>query len=206
MNLDIIKDILAVCRRLDQRGLVNAYEGNVSVLQDGLIYITPTQKNKAFLDEEMICVLEADSLKQVGGKFPPSSETLLHVHSYKVRPDIGAVIHCHPPYLTAHALDRKPVETKAYPEMMVVFKKIPVASYGRPGTAEIFEPARELIKKYDGIILANHGVLVVNKDVYGAMNKVEAMEAITRVLSIAEQIGKPVDLPDDERAFLLSAK
>ena len=204
MDIGIIKDILAVCRRLDQKGLVNAYEGNISVLKAGLIYITPAGKNKAFLDEEMICVLEEGSLKQIGGKFPPSSEIPLHVESYKTRSDIGAVIHCHPPYLTAHALDRKPVETKAYPEMMGNFKKIPVASYGRPGTTEIFEPARELIKKYDGVLLANHGLLVVSKDVYGAMNKTEAMEAIARVLSIAEEIGKPVDLPDDECAFFLA--
>jgi L-fuculose-phosphate aldolase len=204
MDIGIIKDILEVCRRLDQKGLVNAYEGNISVRQDGLLYITPAGKNKAFLDEEKICILEADSLKQVGGKFPPSSEMLLHVHSYQTRTDIGAVIHCHPPYLTAFALARRPVETKAYPEMMGNFKKIPVAPYGRPGTAAIFEPARELIKTYDGVLLANHGVLVVSKDVHGAMNKVEAMEAIARVLSITDQIGKAVDLPDDECAFFLA--
>jgi L-fuculose-phosphate aldolase len=204
MDIRIIKDILEVCRRLDQKGLVNAYEGNISVRQDGLLYITPAGKNKAFLNEEMICVLEADSMKQVGGAFPPSSELLLHANSYQTRADIGAVIHCHPPYLTAFALARRPVETKAYPEMMGNFKKIPVAPYGRPGTAAIFEPARELIKTYDGVLLANHGVLVVSKDVHGAMNKVEAMEAIARVLSITDQVGKAVDLPDDECAFFLA--
>jgi ribulose-5-phosphate 4-epimerase/fuculose-1-phosphate aldolase len=52
--------------------------------------------------------------------------------------------------------------------------------------------------------LANHGVLVVGKDVYNAMNKAEAMEAIARVLSLAERIGKPVDLADDECAFFLA--
>jgi L-fuculose-phosphate aldolase len=203
-DLLIIRDILEVCKRLDQKGLVNAYEGNISVLQNGLVYVTPSGKNKAFLNEEMICVLEAGSLKQVGGVFPPSSELLLHINSYQTRPDIGAVIHCHPPYLTGYALARKPVESRAYPEMMHVFKKIPVAAYGRPGTAAIFESARELIKNHDGILLANHGVLAVGKDVHGAMNKVEAMEAVARVLTIAEQIGKPVDLSDDECAFLLA--
>jgi L-fuculose-phosphate aldolase len=204
VDIQVIKDILIVCKRLDQKGLVNAYEGNISVRKDGLIYITPTGKNKAFLDEEMICVLEEKSLKQIGGKFPPSSEVLLHVNSFQTRADISAVIHAHPPYLTAFALDNRPVETKAYPEMMGNFKKIPVAPYGRPGTPDIFEPARELIKKYDGVLLSNHGVLVVGKDVYNAMNKAEAMEAIARVLSLAEQIGQPVDLPDDECAFFLA--
>ena len=204
MDTGIIDDILAVCRRLDQKGLVNAYEGNVSALQNGLLYITPTKMNKAFLNQETICVLEESSLKQVAGKFPPSSEMWLHVRSYKTRPDIGAVIHCHAPYLTAWALTRKPVETRAYPEMMSLFKKIPVAPYARPGSYDTFEPARELIQKYDGVLLANHGVLAVGGDVFGAMNKVEAMEAIARVLTIANQIGKPVDLPDDECEFFLA--
>jgi L-fuculose-phosphate aldolase len=204
MDIQIIKDILTVCKRLDQKGLVNAYEGNISVRKDGLIYITPAGKNKAFLDEEMICVLEEGSLKQIGGKFPPSSEVPLHVNSFQTRPDIGAVIHAHPPYLTAFALAHRPVETRAYPEMMGNFKKIPVAPYGRPGTPDIFEPARELIKKYDGVLLSNHGVLVVGSDVYNAMNKAEAMEAIARVLTLAEQIGKPVELSGDECAFFLA--
>jgi L-fuculose-phosphate aldolase len=159
--------------------------------------------NKAFLKEDTICVLEEDGLKQVAGKFPPSSEMLLHVRAYKTRPDIGAVIHCHAPYLTAYALVRRPVETRAYPEMMSLFKVIPVAPYSRPGTFDTFEPARELLQKHDGVLLANHGVLAVGGDVYGAMNKVEAMEAIARVLTIANQVGKPVDLPDEECDFFL---
>jgi L-fuculose-phosphate aldolase len=204
VDIQLIKAILEVCRRLDQKGLVNAYEGNISVRQNGLIYITPAGKNKAFLDEAMICVLEEDSLKQIGGNFPPSSEVPLHVNSYRTRPDIGAVLHCHPPYLTAFALDHRPLKTRAYPEMMAHFKEVPVAPYGRPGTAEVFEPAREFIKKHDGVLLANHGLLVVGTDIYAAMNKAEALEAIARVLSIAEQVGKPVDLPDDECAFWLA--
>jgi L-fuculose-phosphate aldolase len=204
MDSQVIKDILTVCKRLDQKGLVNAYEGNISVRKDGLIYITPAGRNKAFLDEEMISVLEEGSLTQVGGKFPPSSELLLHVNSYRTRQDIGSVLHAHPPYLTAFALDHRPVETRAYPEMIGNFKKIPVAPYGRPGTPDIFEPAREYIKKYDGVLLANHGVLVVGSDVFNTMNKTEAMEAIARVLFLADQAGRPVDLSDEEYAFFLA--
>ena len=42
MDIQAIKEILAVARRLDEKNLVNAYEGNISVKRDGLIYITPT--------------------------------------------------------------------------------------------------------------------------------------------------------------------
>ncbi|GHV26762.1 aldolase [Spirochaetia bacterium] len=204
IDFTAVKEILDVCLRLDSKGLVNAYEGNVSIKRDGYLYITPASKNKAFLKEEMICILEADSLKQVGGIFPPSSEMLLHTLSYQARPDIAGVIHCHAPYLTAFALCNKPVESKAYPEMMGNFKKIQVAPYGRPGTPAIFDEARELVKKNDVVLLANHGVLAVGKDIWTVMNKTEACESIAKVLTLAEQIGKPVNLSDDECQFFIA--
>ena len=49
MDTLAIKEILEVCKRLDSRGLVNAYEGNVSIKRDGYIYITPSRQNKAFI-------------------------------------------------------------------------------------------------------------------------------------------------------------
>lgn len=204
MEIKAIKEVLEVCRRLDQRELVNAYEGNVSIRRDGYIYITPTGKNKAFLTEEMIAVFEEDTMKQVGGIYPASSEMLLHTNAYQTRPDVTGVIHCHPTMLTAYSLCNKSIETKAYPEMIGNFKKIPCAPYGRPGTDEIFDVAREYVKKSDIVLLGNHGVIVVGKDVFDAMNKVEAAEAIAKVLYYAERVGKVVDLPDSEVDMFLA--
>lgn len=204
MDIRAVKEILDVCRRLDQRCLVNAYEGNVSVRRDGYIYITPTGKNKAFLTEEMIAVFEEETMKQVGGIYPASSEMLLHTNAYKTRPDVFGVIHAHPTMLTAYSLCNKAIETKAYPEMIGNFKKIECAPYGRPGTDEIFDVAREYVLKSDIVLLGNHGVITVGKDVYDAMNKVEAAEAIAKVLYYAERVGKVVDLPDSEVEMFLA--
>lgn len=204
MDLNAVKEVLEVCRRLDQRGLVNAYEGNVSVRRDGYIYITPTGKNKAFLNEEMIAVFEESTLKQVGGIYPASSEMLLHTNSYRVRPDVFGVIHCHPTMLTAYSLCNKPIETKAYPEMIGNFKKIECAPYGRPGTDEIFDVAEEYVRRSNIVLLGNHGVITLGKDVFDAMNKVEAAEAIAKVLFYAEQMGSVADLPDSEVEMFLA--
>jgi L-fuculose-phosphate aldolase len=198
-----IAEVLETCKRLDSRGLVNAYEGNVSLKRGGFIYITPAGKNKAFLTGEMICILEEKTGKQVGGIYAPSSEISLHLLSYEARPDVTGVIHCHAPYLTAFALCNKPVVSRSYPEMMGNFKEIEVAPYGRPGTSDIFETARPFILRRDIVLLANHGVLAVGATLHATMNRVEACESIARVLSIAEQIGKPVDLSPDECQFFL---
>ncbi len=204
MDKKAIQELLTVCQRLDSRGLVNAFEGNVSIRRDGLIYITPTSTNKAFLNEDLICVLDEKTHKQVAGLKPPSSEMLLHTRAYETRPDAYGVVHCHPTMLTAYSLCRKPIVSRAYPEMIGNFKIIPCAPYGRPGTTAIFDVAEEYVKKHDVILLGNHGILAVGDDVMAAMNKVEAAEAIAHVLYYAENMKSPiVDLDDDEVQMFL---
>ena len=58
MDVKAIKEVLEVAKRLDDKGLCNAFEGNVSVKRDGFLYITPSGKNKAALTEEMIAVFD----------------------------------------------------------------------------------------------------------------------------------------------------
>lgn len=174
------------------------YEGNVSIRRDGLIYVTPTGKNKAFLSEDMIAVFAEGSLQQVGGKFPASSEFPLHTNAYLTRPDIGGVVHCHATFATAYSLCNKPIESRAYPELMGNFKRIEVAAYGTPGTDAIFTGVRPLLLQNDIVLMNNHGLIAVGRTLHEAMNRAEAVEAIARVLYYAERIGKPVDLPDTE--------
>jgi L-fuculose-phosphate aldolase len=203
MDISAIRQIIDVGKRLEAKGLVNTYEGNISIKRDGLIYMTPTTKNKATLTEEMIAVVNEKG-EQVGGNFAPSSECPMHINTYPMRADIGGVIHCHAPYLTAHALTGFPVESKAYPEMMGIFKKIEVVPYGRPGTNAIFVGVKPLLQNRDIVLLGNHGVLAVGKTLEDAYNTVEAAEAIAKVLFIASMMGKPVDLSDDECQMFLN--
>jgi L-fuculose-phosphate aldolase len=183
--------------------LVNAFEGNISAKEDGLIYITPTHKNKAFLVEDMIAIMDKDG-KQIGGTCKPTSELIMHTLTYKVRGDIGGAVHCHPPFLTAHAICQIPVKTNAYPEMMGNFKVIPVAPYGRPHGETILTNAIPYLEKGDIIILGNHGVLAVGKTTVEAMNKIEAAEAIAKTLFLSNMLGKQVDLSKEECEFFYS--
>lgn len=197
MDKELINRVLTVAKRLDEKNLVNTFEGNISAKKDGLIYITPTTKNKALLTEEMIAVIDEDG-KQIGGNCRPTSELPMHIDTYKIRGDIGGVVHCHPTFLTAHAICNKPVETKGYPEMMANFKVFEVAPYGRPGTEEILKGAIPIFEHSDVVLLGNHGVLAVGRTVEDAMNKVEAAEAITKALYYANLVGTPMDLSEDE--------
>lgn len=199
MNMDreLIRQVLTVAKRLDEKNLVNAYEGNISAKGGDTVYITPTGKNKAFLTEDMIAAVDEKG-NQTGGSCMPTSELPMHLQAYEIRKDIGGVVHCHPTFLTAHAICNRPVVTKGYPEMMANFKVFEVAPYGRPGTGDILKGAVPVFAHSDVVILGNHGVLAVGKTVEDAMNKVEAAEAITKALYYADVLGSPLDLSAEE--------
>ena len=203
MDRELINQVLAVAKRLDEKNLVNAFEGNISAKKDGLVYITPTGKNKALLKEDMIAVINEDK-EQIGGCCRPTSELPMHLETYRIREDIAGVVHCHPTFLPAHAICNKPVETKGYPEMMANFKIFEVAPYGRPGTEEILKGAVPVFAHSDVVLLGNHGVLAVGETAEDAMNKVEAAEAITKALYYAGALGTPLDLSEEECEYFYS--
>ncbi len=206
IDLRVIQDIIDVARRLDDKGLVNAFEGNVSVKKDGYLYITPSGKSKVTLTPEKICVFD-ESGKQISGIFEPSSELKMHRAVYEMRDNIGGIVHAHPAFLTAYAMCGKPLESKCHAEMIWDHKVIEVAPYGRPGSDDIYKGVKPILDKgRDLLLLANHGVLSVGTDVFAALNKLESVENAAKILTIAKIVGdgKYADLPEEEVAALMS--
>lgn len=206
IDLHVIQDIIDVAKRLDDKGLVNAFEGNVSVKKDGYLYITPSGKSKVTLTPEKICVFD-ETDKQISGIYEPSSELKMHRAVYEMRDNIGGVVHAHPAFLTAYAMCGKPLESKCHAEMIWDHKVIEVAPYGRPGSDDIYKGVKPILDKgRDLLLLANHGVLSVGTDVFAALNKLESVENAAKILTIAKIVGdgKYADLPGEEVQVLLS--
>ena len=201
-DIGAIREVLMVAKRLDEKKLLNAVEGNISLKRDGFIYVTPSAMNKAFLTEEMIAITDLEG-NQVGGNYKATSELRLHVLTYRIRENIGGIVHAHPPYLTAHAVCGKPIETKAYPEMMFKYGRFEVAGYGRPGTDDICRDLEPILQHTEVALLENHGAIAVGPDAIEAMNNMEAAEAIAKVLTVAKLVGKEKDLPEEECRHLL---
>ena len=164
--------------------------------------ITPTNTRKSTLTEELIAVLDENG-NQVFGLKKPSSEIIMHTAAYRLRSDIRAVIHCHSPYLTAHAICHVPIDQKCHPEMMMHFRDIPVAPYGRPGTREIIDHATPFLKERNLVLLGNHGVLAVGSTLELALQRVEAAEKFAGILAIARGLGRTADIPAADVDYLM---
>ncbi|WP_010251774.1 class II aldolase/adducin family protein [Acetivibrio cellulolyticus] len=193
----IRKNIVKVSKLMYDKELVNPYEGNVSILHEEQVYITPAGICKGYLTEDMIVVTDLNG-NVLEGMYKPSSEIKLHLASYKLRSDIRSVVHAHPPFSTAYAVANKPIETKAYTEMIALFDKIPVAKYGTPSTDQITDGIKDYIDNYDIILLANHGIISVGTDIFNAFFKLEAAESMAKTLLLTKMLGGEKELPDVE--------
>lgn len=194
---EIRETILEISKVMYEKGMVNALEGNISYKDGDRIYITPSGICKGYLKSEEIAVVNMSG-EMIEGEHKPSSELKLHLACYKLRDDIKAVVHTHSPYATAHAIANKPITTKAYPEMIVIFDKVPIVKYGTPSTDEIHEGICDVIYEYDVFMLANHGVISVSSELFDAFFRIEAVENIAKVLTITKQIGGEHELPAEK--------
>jgi L-fuculose-phosphate aldolase len=194
---DIRQKILEVSKLLYEKGMLGAYEGNVSVRDGDKVYITPTGQCKGYLTENMIVVTDIDG-KKLEGELEPSSEIKLHLAVYKLRPDVKSVIHDHSVFATAYAMANKPIETKALPEMIIDYTMIPVVKYGTPSTNEIHEGIKDYVFDTNAFLLANHGLVAYGNDVYQAFFRIESVENMAKTLTIAKLLGGEKAIPDEK--------
>ena len=188
---EVINEIVFVAKRMDDKGLVNSFAGNISAKKDGKIYITPTGQNKGLLTPEKIAVIDENGNRIWGMK--ETSEIIMHTMAYEICEqsgwDIGGVVHCHSNVMTAFSMEGRDIETEAFPEMLGNFHKIPCVPFGEPGTKYILTMAEpHLAQGYRIVLLGNHGCLAVGKTVEDAMNIVEACEALATQIMITNYI------------------
>ena len=130
-------DLIWVCRQLCGRGLVAATDGNVSCrCEDGSVLITPSGIPKGELEATDLLRID-DQGQVVAGARKPSSEFRMHLAVYERRPDVGAIVHAHPPLLTAFTLAAVPFVAEALPEVWLNVGPVPTAPYATPSTSEV---------------------------------------------------------------------
>lgn len=192
-DLSLIRaDIVEVGRRLWTRGFVASNDGNISVkVAPDRLVMTPASVSKGFMSADMMVVtdLEGRLIDGAPGR-KPSSEIQMHLVAYRERPDIGAVVHAHPPLSTGFAVAGLPLDRAVLAEVVTTLGSIPIAEYGTPSTRELAESVAPYVKAHDGLLLANHGALALGKDLFAAYYKMETIEHFARISLVARMLGR----------------
>lgn len=184
------KELIQAGKLLYQKNFIAAAEGNISIkLNKEKILVTPSGLNKGFLAEKELVVVDTEGRK-LAGYLNPSSELKMHLAVYKMREDIKAVVHAHPPYATALTVAGQSLEDFFLPEAVLALDKVPLSSYATPTTPEVPKLIEELITTSDTILLKNHGVLASGKDLWDAFFKMETVEKLAQIYFLAKSLGR----------------
>ena len=209
MHLQELKaQICDVCHRMWQLGWVAANDGNISVkLADGSLLCTPTGISKSFITGDSLLLVDQDlNILEGAPGFKPSSEMKMHLRCYQERPDIGAVVHAHPPTATGFAVAGRSLDDYSMIETVVTLGSVPLTPYGTPSTYEVPEAIAPYLQEHDALLLQNHGALTVGSDLYTAYYRMETLELFARISLVAHQLGGPREIPMPQIEKLLDLR
>lgn len=186
--------IVRVCRRLYERGLVAGPDGNVSVrLGDGSILVTPSGMSKVDVTSDDLVRVSGDGAV-LDGRRAPSSELRMHLRIYARRPDVGAVVHAHPPTATGFAVAGETFVAPVLPEVILQMGEVPVVPYATPGTVALADSFERYLDEHDAFLMANHGATTVGATIDVAHQRMESLEHAARIILTARLLGNVNEL------------
>ena len=184
------RDIVAVCQRLYQRGFIAGTEGNVSALEGpDRLWITPAGHHKGLLQPADLLLIDRQG-HVLFGNGRPSSETPMHLALYRCRPDIGAVVHAHPPLATALTVAGYQLAPPLLPEAVVALGEVPTIPYQMPTTWQFANDVGAAMRQAEAALLENHGSVAVGTTLQAAFNKMEIVERAAQILYLAKLLGR----------------
>ncbi|MBP7998642.1 MAG: class II aldolase/adducin family protein [Chloroflexi bacterium] len=203
------QEIVKIGQLMYQKGLISASEGNISARLDAnRLLITPSGLHKGLMDTDHILVIDETGQMigprtGVARKLKPTSELPMHLEAYRQRPDIGAVVHAHPPITIALSIAGIPLGDCLIPEAIVFLGMVPTTAYATPSSEENMHAIHNLIRHHDAIVLQRHGSLTVGDTVMQAFMRLETVEQTARIGFMLAQLGIKNPLPAEEVRKLL---
>jgi len=189
-----------------ERGQIVACEGNLSIRLDAnRILTTPTCMNKGMMSPDDLVIMDMDG-RHLQGDRKISSEAGMHLLFYRMRPDVQAVCHGHPPTATGFAAAGMGLNQALLPEVVVSLGKIPLVRYATPGTPDLSAVLEPYVPHYDALLLANHGAVTCGPDLQTAFFRMETLEHFAKIAFTAKLCGEPQLLTTREVAKLMAAR
>ena len=175
--------------------------GNVSARIAAGMLITPSGlPYDAMAPGDLVVV---DGQRKPHGDRAPSSEWRFHHDILVARPEVGAVLHAHPPFCTALACLQKDIPAFHYMVAVAGGDSIRCAPYATFGTQELSDNALAALDGRRACLLANHGLIALGADPQSALALAVEVEALAAQYCRALQIGQPEILPPGEMRRVL---
>ncbi len=189
-------------KKLVEHGLTRGTSGNLSIFnrEKKLIAISPSGMDYYKIEAEDIVVLDIEG-NIVEGHRKPSSELELHRIFYERREDVDAIIHTHTMYSTVLSCLNWSLPPVHY-VLASAGMDVRCAEYATFGTRELAENAYKAMIDRKAVLLANHGLLTVGKNLREAFSLTEEVEYCAELYYRAKSIGEPKIILDEEMELM----
>lgn len=175
-----LESFIRICHRLYEKGLVCAYDGNVSMRFGEYILITPTHLCKGDVTIDDLIVIDKEGKTVFGGR-RPSSEAKMHLAVYEASSSLQCVVHAHPLYATAIYRGQREVHPEILMEARMSLGAVPVIPYIETGTRELAEAVGRAVQ---------HGAHVCMLEKHGAVACGEKLEETYFLIESLERLAK----------------
>ena len=195
------EELVTVSRRGYERGLVVGVSGNNSIRIPGtdLVLIKTTGCCQGDMDTADTVVMSMEGQVLEPGK-SPSKEWRWHTAIYRVRPDVGAVVHLHPPHSVAFAVANR-IPMIVHIAARGHLRRIELVDLLPAGSAELAELITSMFS--DGelrvALMREHGTISVGPDLRTAYFRTEYLEDNAKVAILAAQVNA---MPQEDHIHL----
>ncbi len=173
--------VVRACDLMYRCGLAGGSEGNASHrIDSGRILVTPSGRHKGLLRQRDLVMVDSDGHPCSRGQ--PSSELLVHLAIYAVRPDVRAVLHAHPPSVLAASLASVPLDWGSLSEAVVLLGPVVRVPYLPPGGQELAQAVQHAARASNLLILERHGAVALGTSIEEALGRLEVLERCAYVL------------------------
>jgi L-fuculose-phosphate aldolase len=200
------RELVLYSKLLHRLGFMPGTSGNLSVrLDEERLLVTPTGASKFLLKAEDMVIVDLLG-RQLAGSRKVTSELSMHLAVYRLRPDVSAVVHSHPPIATAFACAGRGLDQMLCQEAVMTLGVVPLAEYATTGTDEVAASLTPFLSGHEAILMANHGAVSYGSTPLEAFQRMETVEHLAHIALVAHQLGAPRVLKQEEIEQLRNAK
>ena len=184
------KEVARFMRRLSRYGLTTTSGGNISIrVNDKVIAITPSATDKGRMKWKEVGILSVSG-ENLTPELKPSIEHALHLNVYNTNRNVNEIVHAHPVFASSFTAMKTEINTSLTAEARAICGEPVMVPYELMGTAELAATVGKHSADSDILLLENHGIITMGKNLLQAFDKLEVLENAAKMTLIVEMSGK----------------
>jgi ribulose-5-phosphate 4-epimerase/fuculose-1-phosphate aldolase len=192
------KKLALTCRILYMEGLADYNLGHASSRIPGQerVYIKPQGLGFEEIEPVDLIVIDLEN-RQLEGDHPSHGENPIHTEIYKLREDVGSIVHVHPFYSTAFSAAQ--LKFKPLNQDGVVFAN-GINTFDSPELITTKKQGYKLaltLGQNNAVVLKNHGIVTVGARIEEACLNALFFERALRIQLIASTFGDIEEISDE---------